>query len=181
MTRPRRAGAGDGATRGVRVVRTARRSGLRPAVDSRSLAIGGRVKYGLWLILVILLAGGLRRDRRPGGTPASGDRALAGAFEDQRSGIQVAGLGVVTRILPDDADGGRHQRFILTLASGQTLLVAHNIDVAPRIPSLRIGDAVGFSGVYEWNAEGGVVHWTHHDPEGEHRPGWLEHEGRLYQ
>lgn len=139
------------------------------------------MKHGLWLLFVMVSLAGCAGTAGPGDAPASGDRALAGAFEERRSGMQVAGFGIVTRILPDDADGGRHQRFILTLASGQTLLVAHNIDVAPRIQSLRIGDAVGFSGVYEWNAEGGVVHWTHHDPEGEHRPGWLEHQGRLYQ
>ena len=85
------------------------------------------------------------------------------------------------RILADDVEGARHQRFILRLASGQTLLVAHNIDVAPRIEGLREGDTVAFRGVYEWNAEGGVVHWTHHDPDGSHAPGWLRHGGRTYE
>ena len=35
--------------------------------------------------------------------------------------------------LPDDNKGTRHQRFILKLSSGQTLLVAHNIDLADKI------------------------------------------------
>jgi hypothetical protein len=112
---------------------------------------------------------------------ATADQVLADAYAQQRSGLQVTGEGVVTRVLSDDNEGGRHQRFILALTSGQTLLVAHNIDIAPRIPSLSEGDSVKFSGVYEWNDEGGVIHWTHRDPDGSHQPGWLEHDGLLYQ
>jgi len=100
-----------------------------------------------------------------------GAEAIATAFREQRSGVQVAGEGVVVRILPDDSDGPRHQRFILSLASGQTLLVAHNIDIAPRLTSLKSGDLVAFNGVYEWNAKGGTVHWTHRDPSGRHPGG----------
>ncbi|MGE4442423.1 MAG: DUF3465 domain-containing protein [Desulfomicrobium sp.] len=103
------------------------------------------------------------------------------AFNEQRSGVQVQGEGVVSKLLSDDTDGSRHQRFILTLPSGQTLLVAHNIDLAPRIASLKSGDPVAFNGVYEWNAKGGVIHWTHHDPAGRHEAGWLRHAGQTYQ
>lgn len=108
-------------------------------------------------------------------------QALQRAFSEQRSGVQVTGEGVVSHILEDDNKGSRHQRFILALASGQTLLIAHNIDLAPRIASIRTGDRVMFHGVYEWNAKGGVVHWTHHDPAGRHEPGWLKHAGQTYQ
>ncbi len=111
----------------------------------------------------------------------SGDEIIASAFRDHASGIQVTGNGVATRILSDDSDGSRHQRFILKLSSGQTLLVAHNIDLAPRISSLREGDSVEFHGVYDWNSKGGVIHWTHHDPEGRHEAGWLKHNGKIYQ
>ena len=83
--------------------------------------------------------------------------------------------------LSDDEDGSRHQRFIIALRSGQTLLVAHNIDIAPRIASLREGDVVRFSGVYEWNEKGGVIHWTHRDPNGLHAGGWLSHNGQTYR
>lgn len=129
------------------------------------------------LIAVLLLVG----CSPAAATLTESDAVLASAYEEQRSDVQVAGSGVVTRILPDDADGGRHQRFILELDSGQTLLVAHNIDVAPRIATLAVGDEVEFCGVYEWNGEGGVIHWTHHDPEGIHEAGWLEHNGVVYQ
>ena len=113
--------------------------------------------------------------------PTSADAVLAAAWEQRRSDVQVRGAGTVERILPDDRDGSRHQRFVLRLASGQTILVAHNIDLAPRIDALRAGDAVEFHGEYEWNAKGGVVHWTHHDPAGRHVDGWLRHDGRIYQ
>jgi hypothetical protein len=85
------------------------------------------------------------------------------------------------RLLADDDEGSRHQRFIVRLDSGQTLLVAHNIDVAPRVEGLAVGDSVAFSGVYEWSAEGGTIHWTHHDPYGRHAPGWLRHDAETYQ
>jgi hypothetical protein len=97
------------------------------------------------------------------------------------SGQQVQGTGMVLRVLPDDNDGSRHQRFILELSSGQTLLIVHNIDLAPRIPSLSSGDSVSFYGQYESNPQGGVIHWTHRDPQGRHTAGWLEHNGRRYQ
>ena len=135
------------------------------------------------LLVAAAIAGwaGLDAGDRVRGPSVPGDEVIAEAFRSQATDLQVTGQGVVTRILPDDNDGSRHQRFILRLASGQTLLVAHNIDLAPRIPSLRVGDSVIFNGVYEWNSRGGVIHWTHHDPAGRHEPGWLKHDGRTYQ
>ncbi len=112
---------------------------------------------------------------------ADGDTIIAQAFANQKSDLQVSGQGVVSKVLPDDNKGSRHQRFILKLANGQTLLVAHNIDLAPRIPNLQSGDAVQFYGEYEWSHKGGVIHWTHHDPRGKHVGGWLQHQGQRYQ
>ena len=61
---------------------------------------------------------------------------------------QCEGEGKVIRVLADDLDGSRHQRFIVQLASGQTLLITHNIDIAPRISGLKAGDSVSFNGEY---------------------------------
>jgi hypothetical protein len=116
-----------------------------------------------------------------GGEAERGDAALAAAFRDHSGDLQVQGRGTVVKVLPDDIDGGRHQRFVVRLESGQTLLVAHNIDVAPRVEGLGVGDTVAFDGVYEWNPEGGTIHWTHEDPNGDHTPGWLRFDGRTYQ
>lgn len=135
-------------------------------------------KCGLALLVAAAILSGCGHTRPP--TTAS-DQVVARSFQEHKSGVQVTGVGVVTRILSDDTEGGRHQRFILSLSSGQTLLIAHNIDIAPRVDSLGVGDSVEFNGVYEWNSEGGVVHWTHHDPSGQHQLGWLKHKGNLYQ
>lgn len=103
------------------------------------------------------------------------------AYSKRQSDVQVEGAGEVIRILRDDNTGSRHQKFILRMPSGQTLLVSHNIDLAPRINDLKRGDTVEFFGEYEWEEKGGVVHWTHHDPGGRHVDGWLKHQGRTYQ
>ena len=50
----------------------------------------------------------------------------------------------MTRTLGDDSMGDRHQRFVLELDSGQTLLIAHNIDIASRVESLHEGDTISF-------------------------------------
>lgn len=109
------------------------------------------------------------------------DQVLKQAYQSQQSDVQVRGSGVVIRVLRDDNVGSRHQKFILKLESRQTLLVAHNIDLAPRVANLNVGDRIEFNGEYEWNSKGDVLHWTHHDPQGRHEGGWLKHNGRTYQ
>nr|WP_290702956.1 DUF3465 domain-containing protein [Amphritea sp.] len=109
------------------------------------------------------------------------DEGLQQAYKNRQSNLQISATGTVTRILPDDLEGSRHQKFILRMSSGLTILIAHNIDLAPRINSLEEGDSVSFNGEYEWNSKGGVVHWTHHDPRGRHTDGWLMHKGHKYQ
>ena len=104
---------------------------------------------------------------------------------------EVTGNGTVIKILPDDNKAGgdqfngdhdsRHQRFILRLPSGQTVLIVHNIDLAPRVELLNEGDTVVFKGVYISNNQGGLIHWTHRDPNGRHEDGWLKRNGKIYQ
>jgi hypothetical protein len=117
----------------------------------------------------------------PGAVAQDGDATIENAYANRIGNLQVAGQGTVVKQLADDTNGSRHQRFIVRLASGRTLLVSHNIDLAPRIDALRAGDAVAFEGEYEWNPKGGVIHWTHHDPQGRHAAGWIRHAGRTYQ
>ena len=102
------------------------------------------------------------------------------AYAEQRSKVWVEVPGRVSRLLADDNDGSRHQRFILTLDSGHTVMVAHNIDLAKRIP-VQKNDSIKLKGRYEWNDRGGVVHWTHHDPENRRAGGWIEFNGTVYK
>ena len=130
------------------------------------------------LVLISLLAScGWVRD---GVSPDAGS-SVAIAFEQRKSDVQVEGEGVVTRVLSDDRQGSRHQRFIVRLDSGQTVLIQHNIDLAPRVAAIKEGDTVSFFGEYVWNDQGGLIHWTHHDPAGKHVAGWVKHKGQAYQ
>lgn len=125
-----------------------------------------------------IVSNGVGSERR---TAPFVDDPIGRAFATGASDIQVEGEGTVIRVLPDDLNGSRHQRFIVQLGSGQTLLIAHNIDIAPRIHVLKVGDSVRFNGEYVWNKKGGVIHWTHHDPQGRHVAGWLKHNGNTFK
>lgn len=121
-------------------------------------------------------------DREAAQGEATGGTALVlDAFREERSGIMVDVQGQVKRLLRDDLEGSRHQVFILELENSRhTVKVAHNIDLAPRIP-LKEGDTVLLRGQYEFNDQGGVLHWTHHDPAGRRSGGYVEHRGQRYQ
>ena len=144
------------------------------------------MKKPLVIVVVLVIVAQYAWDNRvidqlPDATTTGTDSVLASAFDRHQSDLQIEGAGRVFKLLSDDNYGSRHQRFILKLDSGQTLLVAHNIDLASRLPELDVGDSVEFFGEYEWSAKGGVIHWTHNDPNGRHVSGWLKHNGKMYQ
>ncbi len=108
------------------------------------------------------------------------DQRLQTAFENHEENIQVHGKGNVIKLLADDTTGTKHQKFILKLSSGQTILISHNIDISTKIDILSLHDTVEFYGEYVWNEKGGLVHWTHRDPNGLHIDGYLKHDGVTY-
>ena len=112
------------------------------------------------------------QDPAPGGTGGESRPVPPGAYH---------GFGKVYRLLPDDNEGTTHQRFLLRLDDGSSLLVAHNTSLAPRLNGLKPGDVVEFCGEFVDNDKGGLVHWTHRDPRGRHAAGWLRHNGRIYE
>ena len=111
---------------------------------------------------------------------ADGALAAQRAFEHRLSGVVLTVPGVVERVLDDDARPPRHQRFILRTSGGQTLLVSHNLELAPRAP-VTAGDEVTVRGEYEWNDKGGLLHNTHARTRGG-AGGWirLARSGRTY-
>lgn len=107
------------------------------------------------------------------------DQGLTDLFNRQAVKTWVEFDARVTRLLSDDLDGSRHQRFIV-FVDDLTVLIAHNIDLAPRVP-VAVGDEVLIRGRYEWNERGGVVHWTHHDPQNRLPGGWIEHRKKKFK
>lgn len=103
------------------------------------------------------------------------------ARKERLEDVQAYGSGTVVSLLPDDTKGSRHQRILVQEADGETILVVHNIDLAPRIDDIKIGDNLEYFGEYIWNAKGGLIHWTHHDPNGRHVDGWIKHNGNKYE
>ncbi len=110
----------------------------------------------------------------------SANAAIEQAYKAKKSDIQVEGHGVVVKLLKDDSKGSMHQKFLVKINERQTLLFAHNIDLAPRVP-VEPGDEVSFYGEYVYNPKGGIIHWTHHAPRGDHAAGWIMHKGKKYQ
>ena len=107
--------------------------------------------------------------------------AITEAFGAQRNVPQVQGSGVVTKVLKDDTKGLKHQKFLLKVSDKITILIAHNIDLAPRVDDIKQGDVVEFKGEYIYTPKGGTVHWTHKDPRGNHQAGYLKHNGKTYE
>ncbi len=124
--------------------------------------------------------------QRVRGTAAAtgSESALRSAIRDRQSEVMITLEAEVVKVLPDDNEGSRHQRLLLVLDEpvGQvdTVLIAHNIDLAERVPCAE-GERVTVRGQYEWNDKGGVIHWTHHDPKGWREGGWIEHRGVRYE
>ena len=105
---------------------------------------------------------------------------IRAAKDDTNSKFWTTVQGEVIKNLKDDTKGSQHQKFLVRIANDITLLVAHNIDLAPRVPVSK-GDFVTMRGEYAWNNRGGVIHWTHHDPRGKKEGGWIEVDGKRYE
>lgn len=148
------------------------------------------IKQYLFALFLALVLGGCKQ-------PAAGDIALQEtaatepvaeisnaaiehAYLHKLSDVQVSGKGIVVKLLADDNKGSRHQKFLVRINTAQTLLFAHNLDLAPRVP-LQVNDEISFNGEYVYNPKGGVIHWTHHAPQGDHEAGWIMLNGQKYQ
>lgn len=163
-----------------------RRSGGRRKPAARLAGWGAVAAALLYALLQAGLGDQFSSPGLSGGTEpsaSSGGDLLSQLHAERQSGVVVEGSGRVIKVLRDDLDGSRHQKFLLAVAGadGLTVLVSHNIDLAPRVADLARGDDIAFRGQYEWNDKGGVVHWTHSDPGGRRAGGWLRHAGVTYR
>ena len=151
--------------------------GQRIRFDTRRLT----PRRALALLIVAAVAYGSSHlsCRNDGAGPLT-QTALGQAHDQRRSNVLVQGGGRVKYVLRDDTRGARHQHLIVEVPEGFTVKLAHNIDLAPRVPA-GVGEHLDFRGIYEFNDKGGVVHWTHHDPAGKHPGGWIKHRGRVYE
>ncbi|HEV3096973.1 MAG TPA: DUF3465 domain-containing protein [Candidatus Dormibacteraeota bacterium] len=109
------------------------------------------------------------------------DAAIAADFRNHQSNVEVTADGTVIRLLPDRTSStGTHEQFIIKLNSQNvTVEVEHNISIGARVPVAQ-GDHVVVHGEYVWNSKGGLIHFTHHDPQGTHEGGYIEDNGTTY-
>ncbi|MFQ6333962.1 DUF3465 domain-containing protein [Methylophilus sp. 3sh_L] len=114
------------------------------------------------------------------GLTTADNTTLKQAFAQKQSHVWIEGTGTVKKLLADDTQGARHQRFLVSVSPEQTLLFAHNIDLAPRVADLKVGDQISFKGEYIYNPKGGIMHWTHHDPQGRQH-GWITYHNHTYE
>ncbi|MBI1268966.1 DUF3465 domain-containing protein [bacterium] len=108
------------------------------------------------------------------------DRVLIDLQARRARGVRVCYAAPVFKLLPDDKRGRQHQRFLFKLANGTTVLVAHNIDLAARVP-LQQGNLVEVCGEYIWNDKGGVIHYTHRSTSRFKQGGYIKFNGQIYQ
>lgn len=100
-------------------------------------------------------------------------------FARHASGAWLTVSGGVQRVLPDSTGRLRHQRFILGCATGFTLLIVNDVSIGTRAP-VTAGAHVVVRGQYEWDSEGGLLHFTHH-AEGGGTGGWILLGSQVYQ
>jgi hypothetical protein len=147
------------------------------------------MKHLIWIALLLAVLTACKQStanvEQVGLTPKSDaslqvdNAALAQAFQTKKSHLFVEGSGVVKKLLAEDNKGARHQKFLVSIGPEQTLLFAHNIDLAPSVP-VAVGNTIQFRGEYIYNPKGGVLHWTHRDPQAKTEGGWIKLNGQLY-
>jgi hypothetical protein len=117
-------------------------------------------------------------------TPAF-TRTVRDLYNAKRSDAWVETTGRVEKLLPDDTDtrdnSDKHQKFLLLVPGDITVLVAHNISTAPRVP-VRQGDTITLRGEYEYTDKGGTIHFTHKPKYNSRnaRSGYIEFNGQRY-
>lgn len=98
--------------------------------------------------------------------------------------VEIRAFGVVTRVLGvRETRSGTHEGFWVRLGSkrnrhAQQFRVEDNTSISGFIP-LHRGESLALQGQYA--CDDSVIHWTHHDPSGRHRAGYITVGGKTYQ
>ena len=146
------------------------------------MSLSSRQQQRFWLLIAFAIVGYVASQYNPESARQSPPvHSVQAAYTQQQSDVQLEITASIIKLLPDDDEGTRHQKFLVKVPSGLTVLVAHNIDLAPRIKQLKKGKPNTLYGEYEWSQKGGILHWTHHDPKGRHPDGWIDYQGHRYQ
>lgn len=119
-----------------------------------------------------------------GGTAEQPNNAqICALYASGSGGVEVIAQGTVLGILGTrGGPSGEHEGFLLKLNEQCDLLlrVETNVDITGPVP-LQTGEVVTVKGQFEDDPEGGVIHWTHHDPSGRHVSGYVEADGKIYE
>jgi len=116
----------------------------------------------------------------PAGNLAYDDNDVLAAQSNRLIKVEVTVTAPVKKMLPEDDVGLPHEKFLIVLSNGSTVLIAHDIKYAPVVP-VHPGDMVRIHGEYIWNAKGGLIHWTHRSDSPRHESGWIEFNGQRYE
>ncbi len=112
--------------------------------------------------------------------PPASTNDIDDLYSKKRDGVWVEGSLKVKKLLSDDDDPPRHQRFLADTPDGHSVMVAHNIDLSDRVP-LQAGDTIEVRGEYVWTEQGGKVHFTHKPQYGKFSGGWVKVRGKKYE
>jgi hypothetical protein len=108
--------------------------------------------------------------------------AICGDYGSQSTNQEVIARGKVADILGTRSGrSGSHEGFLLKLDGDcdLTLKVETNVSITGPVP-IRRGEIVIVKGEYVYDPLGGILHWTHHDPEGRHIAGYVVSDGKTY-
>jgi len=108
------------------------------------------------------------------------DKEALNAQADHAIKREITVEARVKKLLATDTEGLPHQKFLIELSNGSTILIAHDLKYAPAVP-IKAGDVLRIRGEYIWNSLGGLIHWTHHSDTPRHDSGWIEFNGERYQ
>lgn len=87
----------------------------------------------------------------------------------------------VVKVLEDDQEDIKHQKWLVRLPSNHTLLAIYNIDYYERVP-IQEGDEISLAGELGHNDQTGkpFIHWLHLDDTGKRPYGYVKLKGKYY-